>query len=280
MNDEVVEEFMEFVKATTVGRACYRSHDLPGVRVTPGCEEKEYMEAARHKRAILPDKRLWGHFELVSQYPFTKHTDIAHLEPNDVTCITPGYNRFEQSLPKTHYQTILANELLCSIRHGPLLGGKITAEDARSTYVEDRTKWDDYVNITAKAKNSTDKTQTRETFSAPADLREIMSELDHAAIPLCAEIPVWWKLDGPWVGPLVDVLIGLCRYPPGSTLGWHGDHKIGFVFTLLEVTTVAVQVSTLPYRTTPYRYYRYSNGQRFCVYWFIRGGSRLTVREA
>jgi len=56
--------------------------------------------------------------------------------------------------------------------------------------MEERTRWDDYVDISAKAKNSKDKTCTRETFSAPADLREIMSEVDHAAIPLCADNPI------------------------------------------------------------------------------------------
>ena len=111
--------------------ACFRSHELPAVRVTPGCKEmvKLFMEAARHRRAILPARLLWGHFELEKHYPFTRRADIAHLEPNDVTCITPGYNRFEHSLPRTRDQTILSNELLCTIRHSPLLGGKVMVAD-------------------------------------------------------------------------------------------------------------------------------------------------------
>ena len=48
--------------------------------------------------------------------------------------------------------------------------------------------------------------------------------------------------------------------------------------------TVALPVPTIPYQPTPYRYpgidnYRYSNEQRFCVYWFIWGDKQVYIQD-
>jgi hypothetical protein len=49
--------------------------------------------------------------------------------------------------------------------------------------------WPVYIDVSAKAENTKDETRTRETFSAPADFREFMSELDHATVAVCADRP-------------------------------------------------------------------------------------------
>ncbi len=55
--------------------------------------------------------------------------------------------------------------------------------------INDQPKWPVYIHVSAKAENTKDDTRTRETFSAPADFRELMSELDHAAVAVCADRP-------------------------------------------------------------------------------------------
>ena len=61
------------------------------------------------------------------------------------------------------------------------------------------------------------------------------------------------------------------------------EHKIGMnsarnnVYERKNIRNVAVKVQTLPYRPTPYRCYRYSNGQRFRVYWLYWGDKLLYI---
>ncbi len=65
----------------------------------------------------------------------------------------------------------------------------MTARDARDAVIHERTMWPVYIDVSAKAENTKDETRTRETFSAPADFREFMSELDHATVAVCADRP-------------------------------------------------------------------------------------------
>ncbi len=180
-----------FVKAVTVARACYRSGDRPNVIIHPEyMEEVElFMEAAKRKGTIVAPRSIWGKVELSQHYPFIPRADMDHLNPGDITCIVPGVTSFAAPLPTGRDATNAGNELLSVIRHGDKLGGRITAREARQAVINDRPKWPVYIDVSAKAENTKDDTRTQETFSAPADFRELMSELDHAAVADCADRP-------------------------------------------------------------------------------------------
>jgi hypothetical protein len=59
----------------------------------------------------------------------------------------------------------------------------------RDAVIREKQAWPVYIDVSAKAENTKDETRTRETFSAPANFRELMSELDHAAVAVCADRP-------------------------------------------------------------------------------------------
>jgi hypothetical protein len=184
--DPVVrKDFEAFVKAISVARACYRSGDRPNVIIHPEFVEEveSFMEAAKRKGTIVAPRNIWGKVELKQHYPFIPRADMEHLNPGDVTCIVPGVNHFAASLPTGRDAAIAGNELLSVIRHGDELGGRITAREARQAVINERPKWPVYINVSAKAENTKDDTRTREMFSAPADFRELMSELDMQPSP-------------------------------------------------------------------------------------------------
>ncbi len=174
-----------------MARACYRSGDRPNVIIHPEFVEEveSFMEAARRKGTIMAPRNTWGKVELKQHYPFIPRADMEHLNPGDVTCIVPGVNHFAASLPTGRDAAIAGNELLSVIRHRDKLGGRITAREARQAVINERPKWPVYIDVSAKAENTKDDTRTPETFSAPADFRELMSELDHAAVAICADRP-------------------------------------------------------------------------------------------
>lgn len=114
---------------------------------------------------------------------------MEHLNPGDVTCSVPGVCRFAAPLPAGRDATITGNELLSVIRRGDKLGRRVTAREARQAVISDRPKWPVYIDVSAKAENTKNDTRIWETFRAPADFRELMSELDHAAVAVCADRP-------------------------------------------------------------------------------------------
>jgi hypothetical protein len=187
----VRKEFEDFVKTVSVARACFRSGDKPNVWINPEFAEpvSAFMESARTKGTIVAPKEIWGKVELRGHYPFMPRADMEHPNPGDFTCIVPGVNRFSAPLPTGRDSVVAGNELLSVIRNGDKLGGRVTAHEARQAVIAGRSIWPVYIDVSAKAENTKDETCTREMFSAPADFRELMSELDHAAVAICTDRP-------------------------------------------------------------------------------------------
>ncbi len=65
----------------------------------------------------------------------------------------------------------------------------LVAQEACQAVINGRPKWPVYIDVAAKAENTKDETRMPETSSAPADFQELMRELDHASVSICADRP-------------------------------------------------------------------------------------------
>ncbi|CAK9298273.1 unnamed protein product [Gordionus sp. m RMFG-2023] len=185
VNQNSFRKFMNYVKASDV----VKFTKLSGGSIKPVCEEgydlmdKEWYKSCCSGNSQLPLAEEWGKCWMENVLNVQPLIYTWYMTAGDVTRAIPDISTYDSQMTKVAQRSNMTNELLYTLDHAPYLD-KWLPKDVVKAISNGKTPWDKVADMSIKSENTKFGAKMRETWSADAITRELLTEYDFSLIPI------------------------------------------------------------------------------------------------
>lgn len=188
IDEEQFERFFNYCKATDAAKYVVATRGAIKLRSIEGYEYKEsqWHKACSSGKLFYPPPEEWGMCWVEDSIPTSIGIGQWYLDAGDVTRVNPDIGVYESWSERLKHGSAESNELLWTLQNAPMLAPDISPERAMEMIASGEKEYDTIADMAGKNENTKFNEMSRETWSADSVTRELMSEVDHAAIPVAA----------------------------------------------------------------------------------------------
>lgn len=188
-----LETFINFCKSYDFCRLVSKTRELPSYKSVP---DYDFLNSSWYTRSLsgkfkMPPEDDWGKVWINKHFPYEHSSDFHVFDAKDVTRVVANLDYYIKRTREDNSDRTKSNELLSALFNGPLLSNGMSMSDWRNKVFEGKLSPDDEcIAIEAgKAENTKPGKKVRETLSGSDNVREFLTEVDHAIRPLAQITP-------------------------------------------------------------------------------------------
>nr|QMP82146.1 RNA-dependent RNA polymerase [Collembolan qin-related virus OKIAV112] len=188
-NKEDVEEFATFLnycKATDVSMFVTKSHGKVKLHCKDGYDPsvKKWYKSCAQGKLMLPPKHEWGLCWIKNVVPVNLLIHTWYLNSADVTRVVPDISKYDSLVEKSSQVPMEVNELLYTLMHAPDIEPGWSPELVLECVRNGSLNLPKIADMSVKSENTKYGPKMRETWSADAITRELLTDYDHSLIGL------------------------------------------------------------------------------------------------
>jgi hypothetical protein len=188
-----VANFIKFCKSYDLARYLAKRRRTPKMRCDPGYvpDDEPWFKKSKSGRLTMPPRRDWGKAQLHQEFPYDPTGDFHIFDAKDCTRVVADLDAYMNRSRSRDLSRVDQNELLSAIFHGPVLSNGETMQSWRDRVMQGRLNQSDHCLAAeaGKAENTKPHRKVRETLSGSDNVREFLTEVDHALRPLASLTP-------------------------------------------------------------------------------------------